>query len=158
MVPSPVFAQYILPPDTSRAMPDGPLCPVTSVSMVGGLPSVARMMKEGSVTNIADTAGVHPWPGYLAYGASKAGLVGLTRGLAKALAPKIRVNAVLPGPMLAPEGEGEMETLKAAASKTLLKRPGSPEDIAAAVRFLVTSPYVTAALLPVDGCRLAAGE
>ncbi|MFH1279321.1 MAG: SDR family oxidoreductase [Candidatus Eisenbacteria bacterium] len=120
--------------------------------------SVARAMKEGAVVNIADTCGVNLWLGYLAYGASKAGLVGLTRGLARALAPKIRVNAVLPGPMLPPEGEGELETLDEAVSKTLLKRPGRPEDIASAVRFLLESPYITGAVLPVDGGRLAAGK
>lgn len=119
--------------------------------------AVARVMKEGAIVNIADTGGVRLWPGYLAYGASKAGLVALTRGLARALAPKIRVNGVLPGPMLPPEGEGDLETLDEAASKTLLKRPGRPEDVARAVRFLIESPYVTGALLPVDGGRLAAG-
>ncbi|RPJ43388.1 MAG: SDR family oxidoreductase [Candidatus Latescibacterota bacterium] len=119
--------------------------------------AVAARMREGSIVNIADTAGVNPWPGYLAYAASKAGLIGLTRGLAARLAPRIRVNAILPGPILAPEAAGA-ESLEEAVKRTLLRRPGSPDDIAAAVRFLfVDGTYVTGALLPVDGGRLAAG-
>lgn len=121
--------------------------------------AVAREMDEGAIVNIADTGGVNLWPGYLAYGSSKAGLAALTRGFARALAPKIRVNAILPGPMLPPEGEGDLESLDEAVAKTLLRRPGSPLDIAAAVRFLLTDgAYITGALLPVDGGRLAAGE
>ncbi len=120
--------------------------------------AVASRMNEGAIINIADTGGVRLWPGYLAYGASKAGLVGLTQGLAAALAPRIRVNAILPGPILPPEAQG-IETLDEAISKTLLKRAGSPDDIASAVRFLLAEgTFITGAVLPVDGGRLAAGE
>ncbi|MBM3320957.1 MAG: SDR family oxidoreductase [Candidatus Eisenbacteria bacterium] len=120
--------------------------------------AVASRMNEGVIVNIADTGGVRLWPGYLAYGASKAGLIGLTRGLAAALAPRIRVNAILPGPILPPEARG-VETMEEAISKTLLKRAGSPDDIASAVRFLlVEGTFITGAALPVDGGRLAAGE
>ncbi len=120
--------------------------------------AAAARMGEGAIVHIADTAGVNLWPGYLAYGASKAGVVALTRGMARALAPRIRVNVVLPGPMLPPEGDGT-ELLHEAVKKTLLKRSGDPSDIAAAVRFLLAEgTYITGALLPVDGGRLAAGE
>jgi len=120
--------------------------------------AAAARMGEGAIVHIADTGGVNIWPGYLAYGASKAGVVALTRGMARALAPKIRVNAVLPGPMLPPEGD-RTEPLHEAVKKTLLKRSGDPSDIATAVRFLLAEgTYITGAILPVDGGRLAAGE
>ena len=120
--------------------------------------AVASSMEEGSIIHIADTGGVHLWPGYLAYGASKAAVVALARGMAKALAPRIRVNAILPGPMMAPEAE-EAESMEEAVAKTLLRREGSPEDIARAVRFLlIDGGYLTGAVIPVDGGRLAAGH
>ncbi|MFH1680663.1 MAG: SDR family oxidoreductase [Candidatus Eisenbacteria bacterium] len=120
--------------------------------------AVAARMEEGAIVNIADTGGVNLWPGYLAYGVSKAGLIGLTKGLAVALAPRIRVNAILPGPILSPEAEG-VESMEEAVSRTLLGRAGSPDDIAAAVRFLLTEgSYITGALIPVDGGRLTAGS
>jgi NAD(P)-dependent dehydrogenase (short-subunit alcohol dehydrogenase family) len=120
--------------------------------------AVVPHMKEGAIVNIADTGGVNLWPGYLAYGTSKAGLIALTRGLAKHLAPRIRVNAILPGPILPPEAAGA-ESLAEATERTLLKRPGSPEDIASAVRYLlVEGTYMTGAVIPVDGGRLASGR
>jgi NAD(P)-dependent dehydrogenase (short-subunit alcohol dehydrogenase family) len=120
--------------------------------------AVVPHIGEGAIVNIADTGGVNLWPGYLAYGTSKAGLIALTRGLAAQLAPRIRVNAILPGPVLAPEAKG-VETMDEAVAKTLLKRPSSPEEIAAVVRFLlVDAASVTGAALPVDGGRLAAGH
>jgi NAD(P)-dependent dehydrogenase (short-subunit alcohol dehydrogenase family) len=120
--------------------------------------TVARSMQQGSIIHIGDTGGVHLWPGYLAYGASKAAVIALTRGMAKALAPDIRVNAVLPGPMLPPEAKGT-ETIEEAIGKTLHQRQGSAEDVALAVRYLLTDgSYVTGAVIPVDGGRLAAGH
>jgi pteridine reductase len=120
--------------------------------------AVASSMEEGSIVHISDTGGVHLWPGYLAYGASKAAVIALTQGMAKALAPRIRVNAILPGPMLPPEAEGT-EPLEEAIGKTLLRREGSAEDIALAVRYLLTDGgYLTGALIPVDGGRLASGH
>lgn len=118
--------------------------------------AVCRHMKRGLIVNIADSAGLSVWPGYIPYSVSKGGVISMTRGLAKALAPDIRVNAILPGPMLQPEGEGEMESIENGIKKTLLKRQGSPEDIAKAVRyFAVDGDYVTGAILPVDGGRSA---
>lgn len=117
---------------------------------------VARGMKRGGfgrIVNVADIAGFVPFPGYLAYSMSKAGLIAMTKGLAKALAPEVLVNCVAPGPVLLPE-DFDAEDAKHAVEPTLLKRTGSPEEIAAAVVFLLRSEYITGATLPVDGGRL----
>lgn len=113
--------------------------------------AVANRMEDGCIIHVADTCALDPWPGYLAYGVSKAGLPGLTRGMARALAPRIRVNAVLPGPVLRAESEDE-SVFARAVDRTLLKRAGEPADIAAAVRFLAAEgTWITGVLLPVDG-------
>jgi pteridine reductase len=108
---------------------------------------------RGSVVNVADVGGaVVPWAGYSAYGASKAALRAITEALALELAPEVRVNAVAPGTVLAPE------SLSAGARRRLakripLRRVGAPEDVARAVRFLADSPFVDGVTLPVDGGR-----
>ena len=110
----------------------------------------------GKIINIADVAAFSPWPTYLPYCAAKGGLVTLTWGLAKALAPEIQVNAIAPGPILMPK-EIKSAERKRAIEKTLLKRPGDPKDIVAAVLFLLEgSDFVTGVVLPVDGGRLLA--
>ncbi len=108
--------------------------------------------RGGAIVMIADVAGLRPWPGYLPYSISKAGMVALTRGLAIRLAPRVRVNAVAPGPVLPPEEYSPAEAAQAAA-QTLLRRLGSAEDVAAAVVYLASAPYVTGVVLPVDGGR-----
>ncbi len=111
---------------------------------------------QGKIINLVDSAAFSPWPAYLPYCAAKGGLVTLTWGLAKALAPKIQVNGIAPGPILMPEGIGTAEKRKA-IKKTLLKRMGSPQDIVQAVLFLLEgSDFVTGVILPVDGGRLLA--
>ena len=107
---------------------------------------------RGCIVNLADVAGLVPWAGFIPYSASKAAVVSLTKGFAKALAPEVRVNAVAPGPVLPPAGEPP-EQGEQAVAQTLLKRWGSPADVAAAVAFLATTPYVTGQVLPVDGGR-----
>lgn len=107
----------------------------------------------GRIVNIADIAATLPFPAWLPYSMSKAGLVALTRGLAKALAPHVLVNAIAPGPVLLPEGISE-EDARQAILPTILKREGSAEDVAQAVVYLMTSEYVTGVTLPVDGGRL----
>jgi NAD(P)-dependent dehydrogenase (short-subunit alcohol dehydrogenase family) len=107
----------------------------------------------GQIVNVLDAAVFRPFPGYLPYSAAKAGLHALTIGLARALAPRIRVNAVAPGPVLVPE-EFDREQHRAAVSATLLRREGRPEDVARTVAFLATGPdYITGAVIPVDGGR-----
>ena len=116
---------------------------------------VAERMRDrgGSIVAIADVAAVHPWADYVPYCVAKSCVVGLVRGLARALAPKVRVNAVAPGPVLFPEGF-DPRAREREIARTALGREGSAADVAAAVAFLARDDYVTGALLPVDGGRL----
>ncbi|MSR46736.1 MAG: SDR family oxidoreductase [Planctomycetes bacterium] len=108
---------------------------------------------RGQIVNVLDTAATRPFPAYLPYSVAKAGLLALTHGLARALAPKVRVNAVAPGPVLLPEEFDEAQRRRA-VDATLLKRAGTPEDVARTVVFLATGPdYLTGAVIPVDGGR-----
>lgn len=107
----------------------------------------------GTIINIADWAGLRPYKNYLPYVISKGGIVTLTKALAKELAPDITVNAVAPGPVLLPE-DFDPEAAGRVARATLLKRLGTPEDIAHAVVYLAESNYVTGHVLVVDGGRL----
>jgi len=104
----------------------------------------------GAVVNIVDLSVWQPWPGFTAHAAAKAGLMALTRQMALELAPTVRVNAVAPGPVLAPPDYDEQQ-LQAIADRTLLKRWGRPEDVAQAVRFLIEADYVTGNVVFVDG-------
>jgi NAD(P)-dependent dehydrogenase (short-subunit alcohol dehydrogenase family) len=113
--------------------------------------AAAIMPDGGSIVNITDSGAQDGWAGYPAYCASKAALESLTRSAARALAGRnIRVNAVGPGVVA-----WEDQTDEAVKAKVLahvpMKRPGSPEDIAAAVVFLAKSDYITAQILRVDG-------
>ena len=121
--------------------------------------AVAPIMKRqgsGKIINIVDVAAFSPWINYLPYCAAKGGLVTLTWGLAKALAPHVQVNAIAPGPILFPP-EISADEKRRAIEKTLLKRCGSPEDITSAILFLLEgSDFVTGVVLPVDGGRLLA--
>jgi pteridine reductase len=110
----------------------------------------------GVVINIADWSAHRPYADYGPYCASKAALLCVNKVLAKGLAPEIRVNAVLPGPVLAPEDMGEAEKRKM-SDATLLKRLGTPEAVARACLFLAESAdFSTGAELTVDGGRLIA--
>lgn len=113
---------------------------------------------RGSVVNLADIGGgLVPWKGYSAYAASKAALVRLTECLALELAPKVRVNAIAPGTVLWPESYPAARR-RALAARIPLGRAGSPSDVAAAVRYLADAPFVTGAVLPVDGGRHLSGR
>ena len=110
---------------------------------------------QGAIVNITDIHAERPLKGYVAYTAAKAGLSGLTRSLARELAPDVRVNAVAPGPILWPE-DGQFDELsrQRIVSHTPLKREGTPDDIARTVRFLLAdAPYVTGETIAVDGGR-----
>ncbi len=105
---------------------------------------------EGAIVNIVDLSAWEPWAGFAAHGVGKAALLALTRQLAFELAPAVRVNAVAPGPVLAPPGY-DAARIESLAQKTLLKRWGTPQDVAQAVRFLVEASYITADCIIVDG-------
>lgn len=110
---------------------------------------------HGKIVNIVDVAAERPWPQFLPYCASKAGLVSLTKGLAKALAPAVQVNAVAPGTMLPPP-ESNSFSQDLAIERSLLKKMGRPEDIAKAVIYFLENDFVTGTVLPVDGGRMLA--
>lgn len=115
--------------------------------------AAARLMPAGSaIVNIADHMAEEAWPDYSVHGIAKAGVIAMTRHLAAALAPDIRVTAVAPGFVLAPPGMPEAAVEEFAAA-TPLKRIGSPADVAAAVRFLADSEFITGETLFVDGGR-----
>ncbi|MCM8613924.1 pteridine reductase [Accumulibacter sp.] len=111
----------------------------------------------GSVVNITDIHAERPLAGYPLYCAAKAGLLGLTRALAIELAPRVRVNAVAPGPILWPESEAFDSVARAEiVADTLLHRVGCPQDAARAVHYLlVAADYVTGQVINVDGGRTA---
>jgi pteridine reductase len=109
----------------------------------------------GAIVNITDIHAERPLKNYVVYSVAKAGLVGLTRSLARELAPEVRVNAVAPGPILWPDDESFDElSRQRIISHTPLKREGTPEDIAKAVHFLLAeATYVTGETINVDGGR-----
>ncbi|MBI1953470.1 MAG: SDR family oxidoreductase [Candidatus Omnitrophica bacterium] len=116
--------------------------------------AAAGMLRRrlGRIINIADVSYESPWSDYLPYCAAKGGLVTLTLGLAKALAPHVQANVIAPGPILFPPGLAPRERRRA-LDRTLLKRPGGPREIAEAVLYLAKSDFVTGVVLPVDGGR-----
>jgi NAD(P)-dependent dehydrogenase (short-subunit alcohol dehydrogenase family) len=107
---------------------------------------------KGTIVNFADTGGLLGWPGYIPHSVSKAGVVMLTRVLAKALAPEVRVNAIAPGTITMPGDapEWEEDFIKLAP----LRRSGRPSDITDTVLFLVRSKFITGQVLVVDGGRI----
>lgn len=112
----------------------------------------------GSVVNVIDVGGgLVPWRRYAAYAASKAALARITECLALELAPKVRVNGVLPGAALFP-ADWPPAKVREHVRKIPLLRSGTPEDVAQAVAYLADAPFVTGALLPVDGGRHLSGR
>jgi len=103
---------------------------------------------RGCVVMIEDVAGYQPWPAFVAHSAAKAAQAMLTRVLARALAPEVRVCGVAPGPVAVERGQEPRR-----ASETLLGRVGSPDDVAGAVAYLAGADFVTGATLVVDGGR-----
>jgi NAD(P)-dependent dehydrogenase (short-subunit alcohol dehydrogenase family) len=113
----------------------------------------------GAVIQLADLAGVTTWRGYAHHGVSKAGLLHLTRVAARELAPDVRVNAIIPGPILPPPGESpDSEAWRRKGDRVPLGRVGAPSDVVEAALFLARSDYVTGIEIPVDaGERLLPG-
>ncbi len=125
--------------------------------------------KSGAIVNIADIHGLRPLKNYIPYCVSKAGLISLTQGLAKALAPHVRVNCLCPGTILSPSEaqnaqaqsvempeskEEYSDDMAQLTARIPLGRLGSPEEIAQTVVFLIGGPqFISGAILPVDGAE-----
>ena len=107
---------------------------------------------RGTIVNIADLAAYETWPAYIPHGLTKSGVVHMTRALARVLAPEVRVNAIAPGTVLLPDDwrQADEERLN---RTTPLGRQGSPDDVAAAMLFLIDAGYVTGETIIVDGGR-----
>lgn len=112
-----------------------------------------KMVKQGAgkVINIADVSVSRPGGDFIPYSVSKAGLVTLTQGLAKALAPRVQVNAIAPGTILPPVTGWTSRQRERILRSIPLKRFGVPDDITRAVLFLIESDYITGIVIPVDG-------
>jgi pteridine reductase len=106
---------------------------------------------KGTIINFADTGGLLGWPGYIPHSVSKAGVVMLTKVLAMALAPEVRVNAIAPGTITMPGDPSEWETEFIQLAP--LRRTGTPADITDAVLYLIHAKFITGQTLVVDGGR-----
>jgi 3-oxoacyl-[acyl-carrier protein] reductase/pteridine reductase len=106
---------------------------------------------RGSIINLASLGGLLAWPGYTHYCVSKAGVISLTRCMARALAPEITVNAVAPGTIAFEADAAELEA--DFVRRAPLGRTGKGSDIAEAVAFLAESDFITGQVLVVDGGR-----
>ncbi len=119
----------------------------------------SRLMRKsgsGKIINLTDWAGLRPYRDYLPYCVSKAGVIGLTKALAKELAPRIQVVAVAPGPIVPPEGM-TAAARRRIAQQVPLQRWGSPQDLANTVVFLIEgTDFMTGSTVFVDGGQLIA--
>jgi pteridine reductase len=110
--------------------------------------------RKGLIINMVDIHAQRPLPEHTVYTIAKAGLVTLTKSLARELGPEVRVNGIAPGPVLWPEREMNTALQQEIIGKTALKRQGSADDIArAALFFAMDAPYVTGQILAIDGGR-----
>lgn len=122
-------APFVLAQEFAKALPDG---------------------HHGAIVNVVDQRVLKPTPQFLSYSLSKAGLHWLTTTLAQALAPRIRVNAVAPGPTLRNERQSEAD-FRRQREATILGSGAGPQDVCAAVRYLLAAPAVTGQMIAVDG-------
>jgi|SRR6185312_12139393 len=110
--------------------------------------------RNGLIVNLADIHGMRPLRRHPVYCVAKAGLIMLTKSLARELGPQVRVNAIAPGPVVWPEGGVDAALREEIIERTALKRIGSAEDVARAVLFFACeAPFVTGQILAVDGGR-----
>jgi NAD(P)-dependent dehydrogenase (short-subunit alcohol dehydrogenase family) len=107
---------------------------------------------RGCIVNILDVGAIEAWTSYPVHAVSKAGLLHLTRVLAKAMAPHVRVNAVAPGTVLPPD-DFDPEALERERKRTPLGTLGTPQDVVRTVLFLQSSPFITGEMILVDGGR-----
>jgi pteridine reductase len=110
--------------------------------------------RRGLIINMVDIHALRPLKTHPVYCAAKAGLLMLTKSLARELGPEIRVNGIAPGPVLWPDGDMDESVKREIVGKTALKRIGSPQDIARTALFLAANaPYITGQIIAVDGGR-----
>ena len=107
----------------------------------------------GSIINIVDIHGDRPLKNHTIYSVAKAGLIMLTKSLARELAPNVRVNGIAPGAIMWPEQEESDDIQEQIIGRTALKRKGEPKDIADATWFLIQANYITGQIINVDGGR-----
>jgi pteridine reductase len=112
-----------------------------------------RQQGAGKIINLGDWAGIRPYKDYLPYSVSKSGLIGLTKALAKELAPEVQVNCIALGMVIPPENYSKKE-VERLISRTLTKKMGTPEDVARAVVFFCETDFATGTILPLEGGRL----
>jgi NAD(P)-dependent dehydrogenase (short-subunit alcohol dehydrogenase family) len=122
-------APFVLSQEFARQLPDG---------------------MTGAIVNIVDQRMLKPTPQFLSYSLSKAGLHWLTTTLAQALAPRIRVNAIAPGPTIKNERQSDADFSRQRMA-TILGTGATPDDICAAVRYLLSATAVTGQMIAVDG-------
>jgi pteridine reductase len=141
------FAQ-VTEADWDRALDSNLKAPFFCAQAAAPLLKASR----GVIINFADVGGILGWPEFIPHSISKAGVIMLTRTLAKELAPEVRVNAIAPGTITMPGDppEWQQDFIKQAP----LKRTGTPTDIADAVSFLVNAKFITGHVLVVDGGRV----
>ena len=114
----------------------------------------ALRISGGLILNIADIHGLRPLGRHPVYSVAKAGLIMLTRSLAREMGPQVRVNAIAPGPVMWPEDGMDTRLKETIVDKTALKKPGTTEDVARAALFFASeAPYITGQILAVDGGR-----
>jgi pteridine reductase len=115
--------------------------------------AAAPLLKKagGTIVNFADIGGILGWPGFIPHSISKAGVIMLTRCLAKELAPEIRVNAIAPGTITMPGDPPEWEA--DFIRRAPLHHSGRPDDVVSAVLYLASAKFVTGTVLVVDGGR-----
>jgi pteridine reductase len=112
-----------------------------------------RRQGAGKIVNLGDWAGIRPYKDYLPYSVSKSGLIGLTKALAKELAPEVQVNCIALGMVIPPETYTK-EEVDRLVNRTLTKKMGTPEDVARAVVFFCETDFATGAVLTLEGGRL----
>jgi pteridine reductase len=120
--------------------------------------AVAPLLKAtgGSVVNLVDLGAFQPWVEHSHHAVSKAGLLHLTRVMARALAPQVRVNAIAPGAVMLP-GDYDEDARRRSRDRSALGTLGSPEDVVRTVLFLERSRFITGEVVIVDGGALLGG-
>lgn len=114
-------------------------------------------LQEGCIINISDLAGVHTWPNFVHHGVSKSALLHLTRTCALNLAPKIRVNAIIPGMILPPNSMSKIKWL-GLGQNIPMQNPGNPEAIIKTIKYIINNDFLTGTEIRVDGGEFLTGH